>query len=1011
MQVCNDCRTDFVHEHKCAMTCENNEVMKHCVIQPTITDELKEKISSIINTTKYDFDKCIVMTPTHAQKDECVYKCQEILDTNEKEEEKEKEEDEKEEKKLKTKKDEITSNNIKNKEEKRHEKGEADLSSNDKMIKIIHKKNDKEVSFSTIHFFVFHICMFISSNVLELDDKFDKFEVNCKVDDPWEKMSRYIILHIDKIEDINNKNFHLRKKDFVLLICDEVQNIPSYMTLALLSIVNHFPHWRVKFTGDFLQTTLLNSLQENIYMIYVKYIKKGEKFICKDDKVYEEKINDLLGKIHSEYITPNEEEAFHKRCRNPEILDFINRFLEAINVFFRWNEYRINLYKGFNLENTEGKFYKKPSVNIYNKNEVLRMVDDVVKLINDLLISEKYKPEDILIISPIINNNHVIDKIQNRLGHDKTFLHISEQGQPIDLSQSEKKIRIMSIHGSQGTGRPVCIVLQLNHEYLVCHNTYKDQLKYDSLINVALTRSKDELHFFCYNKDYISDILQRITTNSSSLPPPPSDKKFIYNEINIDVDNTIQKDILEELSPEKSSVKNIDMSRHIGRFEIMSTLFSIKLYNQSKDTDIKEIHQMKVFFDQIKTYELKKVDCRKYCLDSIIIYCSKCRCKTYTYDINKVDNKDGIYTVSGVCSVCSSKKNTKQKFEEKKEICFIQYTNCSTNTDWTEKFMEKCQKVKTLITEKDGDSVEKYILEEKNEDIISCSFALTYMINYLNLLFRRKKTQYLTLNYSTCIETLKCIKDEEERLKVEDKDFFYIYVKHMYKNILGEIPSLKEKGWISNYEKRITVNIRDFCKNYPQSISPQEGKIVLYIMKPTVTKFNIIDIIKEMVFYGFIAVKYYNSRVEKLEDPRFVKINEKDIKVDFTIITLNGFCSVSWNDKLLPIFKRNKEPIINYALNHFCSDDKIRYLYTLYENSHFCTFTFYNSLEKEKSYDKYIYDNKLLECDECSADSDNEQNGSDDDEEELTYEKFKTIVKKNIKKRLRTFFRLKKNTK
>jgi hypothetical protein len=76
------------------------------------------------------------------------------------------------------------------------------------------------------------------------------------------------------------------------------------------------------------------------------------------------------------------------------------------------------------------------------------------------------------------------------------FLHYSEPGRPVDTSLSERSTRIVSIHAAQGDGRRACYALDLSEAALLRYAGRSDNLKYASLKNVALTRSKCLLRVF-----------------------------------------------------------------------------------------------------------------------------------------------------------------------------------------------------------------------------------------------------------------------------------------------------------------------------------------------------------------------------------------------------------------------------------------------------------------------------------------------------------------------------------
>ena len=110
---------------------------------------------------------------------------------------------------------------------------------------------------------------------------------------------------------------------------------------------------------------------------------------------------------------------------------------------------------------------------------------------------EKYwikKFEDISYVSnisseyweDIVNDNKYIEYVQ---------LHKSENGNAINLNESEHKTRIVSTLTSKGDGREVCIVLNNTEQFIKKISGNNKDLRYESALHVSLTRAKRKLYF------------------------------------------------------------------------------------------------------------------------------------------------------------------------------------------------------------------------------------------------------------------------------------------------------------------------------------------------------------------------------------------------------------------------------------------------------------------------------------------------------------------------------------
>jgi hypothetical protein len=87
------------------------------------------------------------------------------------------------------------------------------------------------------------------------------------------------------------------------------------------------------------------------------------------------------------------------------------------------------------------------------------------------------------------------DKINDNGYHRYIHLHRSEDNKPINLNESENATRILSIHASKGNGCEVVFVLQCTESSLCLFSKQKNNLIYNSLLHVAITRQKKSLYF------------------------------------------------------------------------------------------------------------------------------------------------------------------------------------------------------------------------------------------------------------------------------------------------------------------------------------------------------------------------------------------------------------------------------------------------------------------------------------------------------------------------------------
>jgi hypothetical protein len=118
-------------------------------------------------------------------------------------------------------------------------------------------------------------------------------------------------------------------------------------------------------------------------------------------------------------------------------------------------------------------------------------------------------PNDFLIVTPLVNRNPLVEAFHQRIreyweARDTpddpndyllwSFFHKSVVGTSIDLSESDELTRILSIHSAKGDGRKVVFVIGCSEFTLKMFSTTADNLIFESLWHVALTRMKEKLY-------------------------------------------------------------------------------------------------------------------------------------------------------------------------------------------------------------------------------------------------------------------------------------------------------------------------------------------------------------------------------------------------------------------------------------------------------------------------------------------------------------------------------------
>jgi hypothetical protein len=168
--------------------------------------------------------------------------------------------------------------------------------------------------------------------------------------------------------------------------------------------------------------------------------------------------------------------------------------------------------------------------------------------------------------------------------------HKSEDGSTIDLDESDNATRIVSIHTSKGDGRDVVFLIGLTEYALKKYSEESNNLVYDSLLHVALTRMKKRLYVRVeHNNDDICKRLLKYNTESSLSPYIDFSKKIEFEKLiskqsqkNYDIlyQLIIKNTIYKEFKQNDEEIKEmIDIKHHSIRCASLHILFLLSIAN------------------------------------------------------------------------------------------------------------------------------------------------------------------------------------------------------------------------------------------------------------------------------------------------------------------------------------------------------------------------------------------------------------------------------------------------
>lgn len=331
----------------------------------------------------------------------------------------------------------------------------------------------------------------------------------------------------------------------MLIVIDETQDLTELYGEAFLKVVQS-KHTNLCIVGDRLQSL---AYQTNA----LTFLHKVEKPLMKVVKA--NSTNNVI------------------RYKNKELIDFVNSMIP----FESYGLPNVSLYPGLEYDTCSNPLtiikskYKVYANDSMGSDNIISAIEEIMMYFDREVKENNRVPEDFMIITPFTKRNPIMEALQISLNvywrdlmqsneayienvknkHEYwkavnvdeykryAIFHKSEEGNSIDLKESEYATRMVSIHSSKGDGRPVVFVIGLSEAALQMFSQVSNNLIYDSLLHVAITRQKERLYFRLENdKD---DIGARIHKSVSSV------EFCSQGEFNIVKNNSKLSDIMRDV--------------------------------------------------------------------------------------------------------------------------------------------------------------------------------------------------------------------------------------------------------------------------------------------------------------------------------------------------------------------------------------------------------------------------------------------------------------------------------
>lgn len=389
-----------------------------------------------------------------------------------------------------------------------------------------------------------------------------------------------------------------------------------------------------------------------------------EVFMHLNLKVYV--IGDLLQSLYGEsnimsavqgVIPINYKDNIVRRFNSPKLMEFVNKVAE-------FKKYDLPPIVGISPSATNIGDVKLLNVDYSDaSNEIkAKLLWIQIQMEMEYLVQvHNYGPENFMFIFPIMNKQQFPILLQtnvdmywkSKLGEDKQycFLHKSEDSKPIDFNESAGMSKILSIHASKGSGCEVVFAFDLTMAKLDPFKEPRSDLRIDSMIHVAITRSKNYLVLAYTNTFSDCHVKRKIVSALNGVES--REVIFMKNSANSLI-NTV-RDMYLDIKPliplvvnsdeqrdtlKKPKLNVVDWNHHIIRSNVMEfiALFymaSLKKHNYNSD--------LMVRFTAILRLRIHTVKCPNNEFVNTFNYMSL-NSKTYLSEIQKLRRTAGSAT-------------------------------------------------------------------------------------------------------------------------------------------------------------------------------------------------------------------------------------------------------------------------------------------------------------------------------------------------------------------------------
>ena len=609
-------------------------------------------------------------------------------------------------------------------------------------------------------------------------------------------------------------------------------------------------------------------------------------------------------------VTKIKPSNYCRRFNNGKLIDFINRIVD---------------FKTFNLpeiENDKRTYEKNEGYEIFegsviynsetDNNKICKEVEKIMEKYIYEVEKNNYKPNDFLIVTPFVSSNILVEFLHTSIrdfwikkyNENKKYsvFHKSDQGSSIDLSESDDATRIVSIHTSKGDGRNVVFVLGINESALRIYSLEKDNLIYNSLLHVALTRMKKKLYFRIEQNN--DDIHTKINYLNNNIKPSLNDLS-----INIKLDKIKQI----------NSLNNYDL------------IYKNIIVNSNNKNEIKENKENND--DNKQIIDLKHHKIRYYTMCILLII----EIMNHNFDINREDTihpfKQQIFQIWKNCLyykiriVNSAKEyNIILNNSDLKEIPFLIYHKDNKLNKYSDFILDKIKKIrKKLSTFINNSNLNKnaFIKLKPLESII-----LYYLMEIID------QREYSDFSINDLYDVIDYYKSKSNGEKNKNKFIKNHYQKltdvgNLFKNIINKYPNLL---WLINYKFSYKSKNEDFyIYSKHKFIAYNNENVCLFYLKPQFNSLNYNEIMYDSIYDSYLLInteKFTNKKISSCvisfdnDKPYYFNwyLNDKNLLIENQEIIksiIKNNLNHYWQIKFMNLFNYYTYHINNTKNNNF----------------------------------------------------------------------------------------------